>query len=176
MFVKIVWNHFITWSLIKWSFIKGIHGEGSPFTTLFGLICWNEIWDEKIPDIFLLRHQTEPLDFPFETFCQSRLNSLTFRLKWLRKASDDEILAEIEKIWKENEGRIASLLAWNCFEPDGLKMAKRIVKSIGGEKLAKIFKRLAEDFRHRSAGMPDLLIWNNSKKGKFKVNSMGNLN
>lgn len=39
--------------LINSLFLIGIHAEGSIWHTIFGLICYDIIFDHKIPDVWL---------------------------------------------------------------------------------------------------------------------------
>ena len=40
-----------------YDFVLGIHGEGSTFSTLYGLLLWDVIFMDGIPDVFRNAYQ-----------------------------------------------------------------------------------------------------------------------
>uniref|UniRef100_A0A6B2KZY2 Fanconi-associated nuclease n=1 Tax=Arcella intermedia TaxID=1963864 RepID=A0A6B2KZY2_9EUKA len=63
---------------------SGIHCEGSPFLTIFGLIFWEIIYDASIPHVFQTPYQTSPLDFGTESFYLSRKDAIENVLSMIR--------------------------------------------------------------------------------------------
>jgi VRR-NUC domain len=51
--------------------------------------------------------------------------------------------------------------------PISVKLTRDSLQSIGGNALALICQVVAQDYSHRSSGVPDLLLWN-VREGKAK--------
>ncbi|XP_055980323.1 fanconi-associated nuclease 1 [Sorex fumeus] len=138
-------------------FDQGIHGEGSTFCTLYGLLLWDEIFMDGVPDVFRSPYQASPLDLCTDSFFASRAAALEARLEQLHRAPAERLQAWLAATWQAQEGRAASVVSWERFA--SLQQAQDLVSCLGGTVLSGVFRRLAEDFRHCRGGLPDLVVW-----------------
>ncbi|XP_030222548.1 fanconi-associated nuclease 1 [Gadus morhua] len=141
-------------------FDQGIHGEGSTFSTLFGLLLWDVIFMEGIPDVFRNPYQTCPLDLFTDCFYGNRRDSIETRVQLLREASVEVLHSMMEDVWTCHMGKACSLVNWECFA--SLQQAQSLVSCMGGAFLAGMITRMAKDYRHCRAGLPDLVVWSTS--------------
>nr|XP_035159519.2 fanconi-associated nuclease 1 isoform X8 [Callithrix jacchus] len=139
-------------------FDQGIHGEGSTFSTLYGLLLWDIIFMDGIPDVFRNACQAFPLDLCTDSFFTSRGPALEARLQLIHDAPVESLRAWVAATWQDQEGRVASLVSWDRFT--SLEQAQDLVSCLGGRVLSGVCRRLAADFRHCRGGLPDLVVWN----------------
>uniref|UniRef100_A0A803SP05 Fanconi-associated nuclease n=1 Tax=Anolis carolinensis TaxID=28377 RepID=A0A803SP05_ANOCA len=147
-------------------FDQGIHGEGSTFTTLFGLLMWDIIFMDGIPDVFRNPFQAFPLDLYTDSFYENRREALESRLELLREASAKTLRSWIEDVWSAQEGKASALLGWERFS--SLHQAQSLACCFGGPFLSGVFRRLSKDLRHSRGGLPDLVVWR-TEDGQYKV-------
>lgn len=139
-------------------FDQGIHGEGSTFSTLCGLLLWDIIFMDGIPDVFRNAYQASPLDLLTDSFFSSREQALEARLQLIHSAPAESLRAWVTEAWQAQQGRVASLVSWDRFT--SLQQAQDLVSCLGGPVLSGVCRRLAADFRHCRGGLPDLVVWN----------------
>ncbi|XP_051004621.1 fanconi-associated nuclease 1 [Acomys russatus] len=139
-------------------FDQGIHGEGSTFSTLCGLLLWDVIFMDGIPDVFRNAYQAAPLDLCTDSFFSSREQALEARLQLICSAPAESLRAWVTEAWQAQQGRVASLVSWDRFT--SLQQAQDLVSCLGGPVLSGVCRRLAADFRHCRGGLPDLVVWN----------------
>lgn len=48
------------WLFLSCASVLGIHGEGATFSTLCGLLLWDEVFMDGIPDVFRNAYQVTP--------------------------------------------------------------------------------------------------------------------
>ncbi|XP_036417627.1 fanconi-associated nuclease 1 [Colossoma macropomum] len=144
----------------KLGFDQGIHGEGSTFSTLFGLLMWDIIFMEGVPDVFRTPYQTCPLDFHTDSFYGNRQEAIEARAELLREASTETLQELLAEVWNSQEGRVCALVNWERFS--SLQQAQSLVACLGGHFLSGVVIRMAKDYRHSRGGLPDLVIWNTS--------------
>ncbi|XP_053437947.1 fanconi-associated nuclease 1 [Nycticebus coucang] len=147
-------------------FDQGIHGEGSTFCTLYGLLLWDVIFMDGIPDVFRNAYQAFPLDLCTDGFFTRRALALEARLQLIHDAPAESLRAWVAATWQAQEGRAASLVSWDRFA--SLQQAQDLVSCLGGPVLSGICRRLAADFRHCRGGLPDLVVWS-SQSPRFKL-------
>ncbi|XP_070256750.1 fanconi-associated nuclease 1 [Myotis yumanensis] len=138
-------------------FDQGIHGEGSTFITLFGLLLWDIIFMDGIADVFRNAYQAFPLDLCTDSFFASRRPAIEARLRRIHAAPAEHLGAWVAATWEAQEGRAASVVSWDRFA--SLQQAQDLVSCLGGPILSGVCRRLAEDFRHCRGGLPDLVVW-----------------
>ncbi|XP_044086726.1 fanconi-associated nuclease 1 [Neovison vison] len=143
-------------------FDQGIHGEGSTFSTLFGLLLWDIIFMDGIPDVFRNAYQAFPLDLCTDSFCASRQPAIEARLQQIHSAPVESLRAWVAAAWQAQEGRVASLVSWDRFA--SLQQAQDLVSCLGGPILSGVCRRLATDFRHCRGGLPDLVVWDSQSR------------
>ncbi|XP_041853921.1 fanconi-associated nuclease 1 [Melanotaenia boesemani] len=141
-------------------FDQGIHGEGSTFSTLFGLFMWDIIFMEGISDVFRNPYQTCPLDLYTDCFYENRKEAIASRIQLLGEASIQTLCDMLEDIWNSQESKVCSLVSWERFS--SLQQAQSLVACLGGTFLAAIIDRMGKDYRHCRGGLPDLVVWNTS--------------
>ncbi|XP_069722558.1 fanconi-associated nuclease 1 isoform X1 [Phaenicophaeus curvirostris] len=138
-------------------FDQGIHGEGSTFMTLYGILMWDIIFMDDVPDVFRNAYQTFPLDLYTDSFYESRRDVIEARLQQLHTASSETLAELIADIWTAQEGKAAALVSWGRFA--SLQQAQSLVSCLGGSFLSGVFRRLSKDLRHCRGGLPDLVVW-----------------
>ncbi|NXG57705.1 FAN1 nuclease, partial [Hemiprocne comata] len=138
-------------------FDQGIHGEGSTFITLYGILMWDIIFMDAIPDVFRNSYQTSPLDLYTDSFYENRRDVIEARLQQLHTASSETLAKLMADIWTAQEGKAAALVSWGRFT--SLQQAQSLVSCLGGMFLSGVFRRLSKDLRHCRGGLPDLVVW-----------------
>ncbi|NXH77700.1 FAN1 nuclease, partial [Hydrobates tethys] len=138
-------------------FDQGIHGEGSTFITLYGILMWDIIFMDDIPDVFRNSYQTFPLDLYTDSFYENRRDVIEARLQQLHTASSETLAKLIADIWTAQEGKAAALVSWGRFI--SLQQVQSLVSCLGGTFLSGVFRRLSKDLRHCRGGLPDLVVW-----------------
>ncbi|XP_010881996.2 fanconi-associated nuclease 1 [Esox lucius] len=139
---------------------QGIHGEGSTFSTLFGLLLWDIIFMKGIPDVFRNPYQPCPLDLFTDCFFSNRREAIETRVQVLLEASNEMLHSLLAEAWTNQEGRVCSLVNWERFS--SLEQAQSLTSCLGGAFLGGMVARMAKDYRHCRAGLPDLVVWNTS--------------
>ncbi|NWR86050.1 FAN1 nuclease, partial [Furnarius figulus] len=138
-------------------FDQGIHGEGSTFLTLYGILMWDIIFMDNIPDIFRNSYQTCPLDLYTDSFYENRRDVIEARLQQLHSASSETLAELIADVWTTQEGKAAALVSWGRFI--SLQQVQSLASCLGGAFLSGVFRRLSKDLRHCRGGLPDLVVW-----------------
>ncbi|XP_039579406.1 fanconi-associated nuclease 1 isoform X3 [Passer montanus] len=147
-------------------FDQGIHGEGSTFITLYGILMWDIIFMDDIPDVFRNSYQTSPLDLYTDSFYENRRAVIEARLQQLHTASSETLAELVADVWTTQEGKAAALVNWGRFI--SLQQVQSLVSCLGGTFLSGVFRRLSRDLRHCRGGLPDLLVWS-SHSQHFKL-------
>ncbi|KAI0076777.1 hypothetical protein K474DRAFT_1644316 [Panus rudis PR-1116 ss-1] len=138
---------------------RGFHCEGRIITTLFGLIFWDIIF-AKVPGAFETPYQTAPLDIAEDTFYNSRKEKIDKRLEDILNGEATRFLKRFDDEHRQKE-RCCVGVKWDKFTKAELI---EIAECIGGEGLSAICRVLCEDYAGRTAGVPDLIVWNAEKK------------
>ncbi|NXO47374.1 FAN1 nuclease, partial [Aramus guarauna] len=138
-------------------FDQGIHGEGSTFITLYGILMWDIIFMDDIPDVFRNSYQTFPLDLYTDSFYENRRDVIEARLQQLHMASSETLAKWLADIWTTQEGKASALVSWGRFI--SLQQVQSLVSCLGGMFLSGVFRRLSKDLRHCRGGLPDLVVW-----------------
>ncbi|XP_032606260.3 fanconi-associated nuclease 1 isoform X1 [Taeniopygia guttata] len=150
----------------KNGFDQGIHGEGSTFITLYGILMWDIIFMDDIPDVFRNSYQTSPLDLYTDSFYENRRAVIEARLQQLHTASSETLAELVADVWTAQEGKAAALVNWGRFI--SLQQVQSLVSCLGGKFLSGVFRRLSRDLRHCRGGLPDLLVWRSHSR-HFKL-------
>ncbi|XP_042433885.1 fanconi-associated nuclease 1 homolog isoform X2 [Zingiber officinale] len=144
---------------------SGIHSEGGIWMTIYGLLMWDVIFS-NVPDVFISRFQTAPLDFDTDDFYTSREHLIECQLQKIEDGMAEEILI---CSWESHMGVACRGVNWERHSLPDLRAA---VSCIGGCPLASLCRHLAVDYRSWSSGMPDLLLWRfhgDSSRGEAKL-------
>lgn len=138
---------------------------------------WPILFGDK-PDVFVSPYQDAPLDLGYPSFIQTRLFSnasddiynINFifrkeeifnRLHEIEKLSVDQIIFEIGSVYRTNYKRSCRGLSWGF----PLQVLQLVAVCIGSSGLAAVCKALAVNYKHFSAGAPDLLMIRITKDG-----------
>lgn len=107
-----------------------------------------------IEHIFLLvLCQTAPLDLDTDFFYPTRRNLIESQLERINHGLAEEILIIS---WESHNGTACRGVNW---DKHSLLDLRAVVSAISGSSLAALCRHLAQDYRHWSSGMPDLLLW-----------------
>ncbi|XP_076887017.1 fanconi-associated nuclease 1 homolog [Bidens hawaiensis] len=131
---------------------EGVHSESGIWLTVFGLLMWDAIFSD-VPNVFLTRFQTSPLDLDTDYFYESRKNIIEPLLSKIQEGMAEEILITS---WESHFGTSCRGVNWNRHS---LTELRAVVTCIGSGCMATICRHLAQDYRSWSSGMPDLLLW-----------------
>ena len=138
--------------------MKGYHAEGGIIRTLFAyLFC--DILFLYIPNVFQTAYQTCPLDLHTDAFFPSRISEINHRLVEIANGDAERLIREVHTREQERKTCIIGL-NWDFEREDLLE----IVSCFDGTALATICKVMAQEYRVRGGGMPDLFLWNPAKK------------
>nr|ODN96652.1 hypothetical protein L204_03361 [Cryptococcus depauperatus CBS 7855] len=138
---------------------KGYHSESSILTTFFTLLLWPIIF-HPLPGSFQTPHQTAPLDLGEDTFSFYRRDLLEERLAFISSKTSNalELLRETDER-ERKRGTWAVGVNWR-FEKQDLE---EILECVGGRAMSGICRMLAEEYKYRASGVPDLIVWNKEK-------------
>ncbi|CZR50535.1 uncharacterized protein PAC_00408 [Phialocephala subalpina] len=137
---------------------KGYHAEGGIIRTLFAYLFYDVLF-VYIPNVFQTAYQTCPLDLHTDAFFPSRASEINHRLVEIGNGSAADIIRAVDA--REREKRTCVIgLNWD-FEMDDLL---EIVSCFDGQALAIVCKVMAQEYRVRGGGMPDLFLWDKEKK------------
>lgn len=132
---------------------KGYHAEGGVVRTLFAYLFYDILF-LYIPNVFQTAYQTCPLDLHTDAFFPARASEINHRLVEISNGAGERLLREI---WaREHERRTSAVgLNWD-FDVEDLA---ELVRCFEGSALAAICKVMAQEYKHRGGGVPDLLLW-----------------
>ncbi|KAI3676895.1 hypothetical protein L1987_86509 [Smallanthus sonchifolius] len=131
---------------------QGVHSESGIWLTIFGLLMWDVIFSD-VPNVFLTRFQTSPLDLDTDYFYEARKSIIEPLLAKIQEGMAEEILITS---WESHFGTSCRGINWNRHS---LTELRAVVTCIGSGCMATICRHLAQDYRSWSSGMPDLLLW-----------------
>ncbi|RGP61922.1 fanconi-associated nuclease 1 like protein [Fusarium sporotrichioides] len=132
---------------------KGYHAEGGIIRTLFAYLFYDILFI-YIPNVFQTAYQTCPLDLHTDAFYPSRASEINHRLVEIANGEAARLLREV---WdREHEKRTSVVgLNWD-FDIDDLV---ELVECFEGSALAAVCKVMAQEYRQRGGGIPDLILW-----------------
>ncbi|KAI9679891.1 MAG: hypothetical protein M1817_004906 [Caeruleum heppii] len=137
---------------------KGYHSEGGIIRTIFAYLFYDVLF-VYIPNVFQTAYQTCPLDLHTDAFYPSRASEISHRLVEIGNGDAERIIREVDTREREKKTCVVGL-DW-MFELDDLI---DIVKCFRGEPLATICKVMAQEYRQRGGGIPDLFLWHPERK------------
>ncbi|OAA49884.1 coiled-coil domain-containing protein MTMR15 [Beauveria brongniartii RCEF 3172] len=132
---------------------KGFHSEGRIVRTLFAYLFYDILF-LYIPNVFQTAFQTCPLDLHTDVFFPTRASEINHRLVEIENGGAENL---VRSVWeREHERRTAVVgLNWD-YEIDDLV---ELVRSFDGDALAAICKVMAQEYKQRGGGIPDLILW-----------------
>ncbi|WVQ76980.1 hypothetical protein IAR50_006659 [Cryptococcus sp. DSM 104548] len=139
---------------------KGYHSESSILTTLFTLLMWPVLF-HPLPGAFETSYQTAPLDLGEDTFLPSRSALLEARLALIASSTKKAVELLLETDNRERERATWAVgVNWEYGREDLVE----ILQCLGGRGVSGVCRMLAEEYRHRASGVPDLIVWNAETK------------
>ena len=137
---------------------RGYHAEGGIIRTLFAYLFYDVLFT-YIPNVFQTPYQTCPLDLHTDAFYPSRASEINHRLVEIANGSAERLIREVDGRERQNKTCVIGL-NWD-FELDDLL---QIASCFDGTALATVCKVMAQEYRQRGGGMPDLFLWNPERK------------
>lgn len=141
---------------------KGYHSEGGILRTLFAYLFFDVLF-VYIPNIFQTPFQTCPLDLFTDAFYPARASEINHRLVEIANGGAEELIRKVDETQRERRTCVVGL-NWD-FELEDLV---DLVNCFHGEALAAICKVMAQDYRARGGGVPDLVLWR-TKEGERQL-------
>lgn len=129
------------------------HSEGSIVTTLFALLLWPILF-HSLPGAFETAYQTAPLDLGEDTFAPARAELLEARIEAMSRKTS--IALEMLRTADDRE-RPRQTWAVGVNWDYGKEELEEVLECLGGRALGGICRMLAEEYRHRVSGVPDLM-------------------
>jgi len=137
---------------------RGYHSEGGIIRTLFAYLFYDVLFT-YIPNVFQTPYQTCPLDLHTDAFYPSRASEINHRLVEIANGNAERLIREVDGRERQNKTCVIGL-SWD-FELDDLL---QIASCFDGTALATICKVMAQEYRQRGGGMPDLFLWKPERK------------
>ncbi|KAK5990481.1 Fanconi-associated nuclease 1-like protein [Cladobotryum mycophilum] len=132
---------------------KGYHAEGGIVRTLFAYLFYDILF-LYIPNVFQTSFQTCPLDLHTDAFFPARASEINHRLVEIANGEGERIL---RRVWDKGHERRTSVIGLNWdFEVGDLA---ELVGCFDGSALAALCKVMAQEYRQRGGGIPDLILW-----------------
>ncbi|KAK1758261.1 VRR-NUC domain-containing protein [Echria macrotheca] len=152
---------------------KGYHSEGGILRTLFAYLFFDILF-LYIPNVFQTAFQTCPLDLHSDAFYPARASEINHRLVEIANGGAVGMLRAVDE--RERERRTCVVgLNWD-FEVEDLI---ELVGCFEGAALAAVCKVMAQDYKSRGGGVPDLVLWrrtDNEKKGEVMFSEVKSAN
>ncbi|CAL3964009.1 hypothetical protein PZA11_001475 [Diplocarpon coronariae] len=132
---------------------KGYHAEGGIVRTLFAYLFYDVLFT-YVPNVFQTAYQTCPLDLHTDAFFPSRASEINQRLVEIENGSAADIIRAVDA--RERARRTCVIgLNWDF----GLEDLLEIVGCFDGRALATVCQVMAQEYRVRGGGVPDLFLW-----------------
>lgn len=132
---------------------KGYHSEGGILRTLFAFLFYDVLF-LYIPNVFQTAYQTCPLDLHTDAFYPTRASEINHRLAALSNGEAPGIIREVHAAHYERRTCVVGL-NWDYEVQDLVELAG----CFPGEALAAVCKVMAQEYRQRGGGVPDLVLW-----------------
>jgi hypothetical protein len=157
-----------TWSLkeLESSGLKGFYVENYLWTSLFGLIFWEEVFKSK-PGAFFNPFQRGPNDLYTEDFYLNRKAQIKKRLNWI--GSKGWIETVLER-YSQKKGTANHLVRWKQIKKSEVG---RVLKRVPPEHIKAVMQRMSKSLRLHSSGFPDLFVYHPRKRDYCLVEIKG---
>ncbi|KAG6087009.1 hypothetical protein E4U30_001621 [Claviceps sp. LM220 group G6] len=132
---------------------KGYHAEGGVLRTVFAYLFYDILF-LYIPNVFQTAYQTCPLDLHTDAFFPARASEINHRLVAVANGEGERLLRQV---WEREHERRTSVVGLN-WDFDIEDMAE-LVRCFEGSALAAVCKVMAQEYRQRGGGVPDLILW-----------------
>lgn len=146
---------------------KGYHAEGGIIRTLFAYLFYDILFI-YIPNVFQTAYQTCPLDLHTDAFFPVRASEINHRLVEIANGEGERLVREV---WNKEHERRTSIIGLNWdFEIEDIA---ELVSCFEGSALAAVCKVMAQEYKQRGGGIPDLILWKRSEDDNAQDNSRG---
>ncbi|PTB58644.1 hypothetical protein M431DRAFT_527347 [Trichoderma harzianum CBS 226.95] len=132
---------------------KGYHAEGGIIRTLFAYLFYDILF-VYIPNVFQTAFQTCPLDLHTDAFFPARTSEINHRLVEIANGEGERLL---RGVWEREHERRTSVIGLNWDFP--VEDLTELVRCFQGSALAALCKVMAQEYRQRGGGIPDLVLW-----------------
>lgn len=132
---------------------KGYHSEGGIVRTLFAYLFYDILF-LYIPNVFQTAYQTCPLDLFTDAFYPTRASEINHRLVEIANGEAPRLIRAVDAAHRERRTCVVGL-NWD-YEVDDLA---ELAGCFRGEALAAVCKVMAQEYRQRGGGVPDLVLW-----------------
>ncbi|KUI60895.1 hypothetical protein VP1G_08076 [Cytospora mali] len=139
---------------------KGYHSEGGILRTLFAYLFYDVLF-LYIPNVFQTAYQTCPLDLHTDAFYPTRASEINHRLADISNGEAPRIICEVDAAHRERRTCVVGL-NWDYELEDLVELAG----CFPGEALAAVCKVMAQEYRQRGGGVPDLVLWRTRPEGE----------
>ncbi|KFA72436.1 hypothetical protein S40288_09871 [Stachybotrys chartarum IBT 40288] len=147
---------------------KGYHAEGGIVRTLFAYLFYDILF-LYIPNVFQTAYQACPLDLHTDAFYPARASEINHRLVEIANGEAERLVRQVHG--KESERRTSVVgLNWD-FEVEDLV---ELVNCFEGSALAAICKVMAQEYKSRGGGIPDLILWRSSTQASAEEQQASN--
>lgn len=134
---------------------KGYHSEGGIVRTLFAYLFFDVLF-AHVPGVFQTAFQTCPLDLHSDAFYPARASEINHRLVEIENGAAERLVRAVDE---RERGRRTCVVGLNWdFELEDLV---ELVNAFEGAALASVCKVMAQEYRARGGGVPDLVLWRN---------------
>ena len=148
--------------------LRGIHGENFVLPAIYFLLLWEEIYDDEIPLVFQSKYQAFPLDFFEKDFYINRKSKLDKKLDKIKSYKKEQLINHIKITYETKNGIKNPCIEWNSHVYNEEILIK-IGVAFGPAKLVEIFRViLNQGLKNVKTGMPDLFLWKENGKSKYK--------
>lgn len=138
---------------------KGYHSEGGILRTLFAYLFYDILF-LYIPNVFQTAYQTCPLDLHTDAFYPARASEINHRLADISNGEAPRIIHEVDAAHRERRTCVVGL-NWDYEVEDLVELAG----CFPGEALAAVCRVMAQEYRQRGGGVPDLVLWRRTGSG-----------
>ncbi|VUC19826.1 unnamed protein product [Clonostachys rosea] len=136
---------------------KGYHAEGGIVRTIFAYLFYDILF-LYLPNVFQTAYQTCPLDLHTDSFYPARASEINHRLVEIANGEGERLVREV---WAREHERQTSVVGLNWdFDIEDIA---ELVRFFEGSALATVCKMMAQEYRHRGGGIPDLILWRQSE-------------
>jgi len=144
---------------------NGFHAENFLWRGLFGLVFWEEIFDESHGS-FHQPLQRQPSDLNDDVFFESRAHLLEAKLKSF--STRKKITNHVTNLYEQKDGIANRFVTWH---ESLLPSILTLIEKLPLKGLKEVLLEMSKDMKENSAGFPDLFLWNKTTYQFYEVKS-----
>ncbi|GAA5840395.1 hypothetical protein JCM11251_006549 [Rhodosporidiobolus azoricus] len=135
--------------------LEHFHSENGVLTMIFALTFWDILF-APVDGVFETPYQAAPLDLATDAFAVVRRPQIAARLAAIAAGEAPSLLADVD----DRERPLGTWAVGSNWERYSKEDLLEIVECFGGQALAAVLTVFAEEYGHRTGGIPDLCLWN----------------